>query len=95
MSPLHTVIDWQGISLSVEFTSNRFGTSVHHLEIHVLQPEGAVIPITDTGYRSHFFSEPLETVAEVETYLRTWLDSAALASDWKRRQEAARQFSLF
>lgn len=95
MSPLHTVIDWQGISLSVEFTPDWGMMSVHHLEIRVIEPEGAVIPITETGYRSHFFAEPLETTEDVVTYVRDWLDSAALAPDWKRRVQAARQLSLF
>ncbi len=94
MSPLHTIIDWQGISLSVDFTPN-WGVSVHHLEIHVIQPEGAAIPITDTGYRSHFFAEPLETVEDVVAYVRDWLDRTAKSPEWKRRQEAARQLSLF
>lgn len=95
MNPSHEIIDWQGINLSVDFRPEHFGPHVHHLEIHVLQPEGAALPITDTGYRSHFFSGPLDGFESAAEYVRRWLDSEAQSPQWKQRELEARQLRLF
>jgi len=95
VSPLRQTIDWQGITLSVGFTPNWHGTSIHHLELQVIAPEGAIITITETGYRSHFFSAWMETSEDVIDYARRWLDREANSPEWRRRAEAARQLSLF
>jgi hypothetical protein len=95
MSPAREIIDWQGIALSVEFTPNRYGANVHHIEIHVLQPEGAIIPVTDTGYRSHFFTDDVEPYGGPAGYVRAWLDRHAASPEWKRREMEARQLRLF
>jgi hypothetical protein len=95
MSKTHEVIDWQGISLSVDYSPNSFGTGVHHIEIRVLQPEGALIPVTDSGYRSHFFSEAVEHFGGPGGYVLAWLDHHAASPEWKRREAEARQLRLF
>lgn len=94
--------DWQGISLSVSFEANwlnmdgDFPYRTAHLEIRSIRPEGAPLPVTETGYRSHFVQA--EDVAELggpEAYVRAWLDDARCDPKWKARQDAARQMSLF
>jgi hypothetical protein len=95
MSKTHEIIDWQGISLSVDYTRSYFGAAVHHIEIRVLQPEGAVIPVTDTGYRSHFFSEAVEPFGGPGKYVLAWLDQEAASPEWKCREAEARQLRLF
>jgi len=89
------IIDWQGITLSVDYTPDRYGTGVHHLEIRVLQPLGAILPVTDTGYRSHFFSEEVEPYGGPAGYVRDWLDRHAASPEWKRQELASRQLRLF
>ena len=52
--------------------------------------------MTETGYRSHFIGA---TVIDEEggplAFARAWLDQAADTPEWKAREAAARQFSLF
>ena len=58
--------------------------------------EGFILPVTETGYRSHFL--PAATVEEFggpESYVSAWLDHEAKSPDWKKRKDAARQMSLF
>ena len=95
MSQVREIIDWQGVTLSVGYTANCYGVGVHHLEFQVLQPEGAILPVTDTGYRSHFFSDSVAPHGGPFGYARAWLDHHAASPEWKRREAEARQLRLF
>ncbi|MEI4235091.1 hypothetical protein [Roseovarius sp. D22-M7] len=54
------------------------------------------LPLTETGYRSHFLPGGIvEDYGGVEGYVRVWLDHEAESPDWKKRKDAARQMSLF
>lgn len=88
-------IDWQGIALSVTYRAHCYGRQVHQLEVRVVTPEGAILPVTDTGYRSHFFSDDLEAHGGLAAYVTAWLDQAATSPAWKSREQAARQLRLF
>ena len=58
--------------------------------------DDAQIPITETGYRSHFSpSGIVEEHGGPEAYVLAWLDHAAQSDAWKQKAEAARQLSLF
>ena len=89
------IIDWQGVTLSVDYAPDRYGVGVHHIEIRVLQPVGAILPVTDTGYRSHFFSGDVQELGGPASYVRAWLDSQAMSPEWKRRAFEAAQLQLF
>lgn len=84
--------DWQGIPIDVSVEENWLNSDTCHMEVRA--PEK--LPITETGYRSHFLSP--ETMAEFETpeaYVRAWLDEAAQSKEWKAHWEARKQLSLF
>jgi hypothetical protein len=95
MSPTEATMDWQGITLSVSYHPSYFGIGVHHLELRVIAPENAIIPVTETGYRSHFFNDDVEQYGGPLGYVRTWLDEAAQSAAWQHHVEAARQLKLF
>lgn len=95
MSTQSTIIDWHGVTLSVKCSPEKYGLNVHHLEVHVLEPKGARLPITDTGYRSHFFSDHVEDYGGPVAYVKAWLDEAAGEPDWIRHAEIERQLKLF
>jgi hypothetical protein len=86
-------IDWRGILIQVTFTEYR---DIDHLEILTLEPEGGAIPITETGYKSHFLpcgivqnhGGPLDYVME-------WLEAAATERSWIDANETAKQLCLF
>jgi hypothetical protein len=55
-----------------------------------------VIPVTETEYRSHFLPAGIvEEYGGPEDFVRAWLDHEAGSSNWKKREQAARQMSLF
>jgi hypothetical protein len=74
--------DWHGIAVSVSVSQPGWlnacrragGASFVHLEIHAAEP----LPITETGYVSHFvIEEALSAEGGPRLYVRTWLDVLA------------------
>lgn len=87
---------WQGIEIEATYWPSKWGTTAH-LEIRSIRPERAPLPITETGYRSHF--HPCGTVeangADVVAQVTAWLDEEAAKPAWRRYVGASRQLSLF
>lgn len=81
-------ITWRGVKLEITFTPEKFGM-VDHIEI---KAEGrAPLPVTETGYRSHFI--PRGTVAAhggAVAFVTAWLDHEAARIGW-----SGAQLSLF
>ena len=77
-------ITWRGIALEITFMPEKFGL-VDHIEI---MSEGrAPLPVTETGYRSHFI--PAETVAEhggAAGFVTAWLEHEAARTGWSGAQ---------
>ena len=72
------------------------GRRLAHLEVEAILPAKAELPVTETGYRSHFCDPAdIEEQGGPEAFARAWLDHEASRRAWKDRQEAARQMSLF
>ena len=96
-------LDWQGVTISVSYEADWLGMSKElsqfataHLEIEAVEPPKHPLPVTETGYRSHFVARGLvEQAGGPVAYVRAWLDHAAKAPAWKRQQEASRQLCLF
>lgn len=98
----HHEITWRGIRIALSYEprwlnlSDEYGLDTAHLEIEAVQPKRAMLPITETGYRSHFTSAA--TVASYGgpvAFVRAWLDEEAASPAWRRQAEAARQLALF
>ena len=91
--------DWEGIALTVNWTTCWLNTEVNghqvaHLE--VIADDRVSLPITETGYRSHFNScELVDGEGGAVAYVRKWLDVEAMTEKWRKHVEAARQLSLF
>ncbi len=92
---------WAGIDLEIRHCPNWFsmpedGFVTQHIEI---RSAGKVpLPITGTGYRSHFMNGE-QALAEFDNdpvaFVLCWLDEAAKSKEWQDQVDAARQFSLF
>lgn len=80
----HT-LNWRGVSLKATFDP---GFSGGHLEIQAANDQQ--LPITETGYRSHFMRGPSEIDAAggVEAYVLAWLDREAETSKWQSHLKA-------
>lgn len=95
--------DWQSITVAVSYEADWLGMSKEfsqfataHLEIEAIEPPKQALPVTETGYRSHFIARGvLEQAGGAIAYARAWLDHAAKAPAWKRQQGASRQLCLF
>lgn len=87
---------WQGIEIEARYWPLKWNV-VAHLEIRSIAPEGAPLPITSTGYRSHFHQPG--TIeghgGDVVAQVTAWLDEEAADREWQRYVEASRQGELF
>ena len=96
MEPQIYRFTWQGIEIEATYTPLKWKT-IAHLEIRSIKPEHAPLPITETGYRSHFHQPgTVEALGgDVIAQVIAWLDEEAAGREWKRYIEASRQGSLF
>jgi hypothetical protein len=95
-------ITWRGIVVEIGYEPSWLdlteinGTIKAHLDITAVQPERAPLPMTETGYRSHFpMQDDVADAGGPVSYVLAWLDHAAEDPAWKARQAAARQLTLF
>lgn len=98
-------IEWRGVTIETQFDpdwlglgeqKDTLGLGYAHLELRVVSPEGRAIPVTETGYRSHFLSQGMvEEAGGVEAYVIAWLDEAARDRRWLLAEEQRRQLDLF
>ena len=87
------ILDWRGILIRITFEPQRFAD---HLTVETLEPQRAPLPITETGYRSHFM--PKNMIGEGSdpaSYVEAWLDHAARGKSWVEQEAAIRQYALF
>lgn len=86
----------QNIKIEVLYFPLKFGV-ISHFEVRALNPRGAPLPITKTGYRSHFFHPESVDFSEcgVVAFITDWLDTEAEKPDWKECVEVTRQYALF
>ncbi|MEJ7927826.1 hypothetical protein WG908_13810 [Sphingobium sp. AN641] len=85
-------LTWHGITIRVVHTPRRW-SAIENLEIRSIAPAGAPLPITATGYRSHFI--PIGTVDVHGGDVVAQLDEEATKPDWRAHIEASRQGELF
>jgi len=88
---------WQGIEIEARYLANQYDV-IAHLEIETINPPRARLPITETGYKSHF--HPIGTIerdygGDVVACVTEWLNDKSKDKNWKRYVEANRQGELF
>tara|TARA_A100001391_G_scaffold153410_2_gene111251 strand:+ start:27366 stop:27656 length:291 start_codon:yes stop_codon:yes gene_type:complete len=87
---------WQNIEIEATYTPLKWNV-IAHLQIRSVKPEAAPLPITETGYRSHFH-QPGTIEAhggDVVGQVIAWLDEESESCEWKAYLEASRQYTLF
>ena len=89
---------WQGIEIEARYEPIDFHNVIAHLEIETINPPKVRLPITETGYKSHF--HPIGTIeklynGDVVAYVTAWLDDKANDKNWKQYVENSRQGKLF
>ena len=96
-------LDWRGITIEIAycpcwcFSVRRiYGYDQAHLAITSIDPERVPLPITETGYRSHFTNRAgIEAAGGPAAYVAEALDEAARSPGWLRHEAESRQGDLF
>lgn len=92
---IHTIV-WRGITVRITHHPDRFSCSFDHLEIQSVAPDRAALPITETGYKSHFLhANELASYGGPVAFVTAWLDHDAHSSAWQEAELSSRQLSLF
>lgn len=89
-------LTWSGIDIEITYWPLKWNT-ISHVEIRSLSPDRAPLPITETGFKSHFFQPSATPLSEVEiiTLVREWLDEEAQTTAWQQYVECSKQGELF
>ena len=87
---------WRDITCRVRRTPNYISKGWTHLELIVVTPKGAPVPITTTGYLSHFLDEDLlaKNGGPVAFFL-AWIEREARTPKWAKTEFKWRQLELF
>ena len=87
--------EWRGITCRVKHTPRYFDYA-DHVELFVVRLKGAILPITDTGYRSEFLSAAeLASAGGALAFITTLLEREAKTKRWQKRDFESRQLRLF
>ena len=88
---------WEGIEIEAIYVPRSWGGVIAHLEIESIQPPRAPLPITETGYKSHY--HPCGTVeangGDVVVQIIAWLDEEAAKPEWRAYVARSRLGELF
>ncbi len=86
---------WRDIFLTIREQADYIWPGQSHIEIHVVRPKRTILPITQTGYRSHFIgSEELSLAGGAVAFVTAWLDREAASRSWQRAEIKAQQLKL-
>ena len=81
-------IKWRGIGIEITFTPEKFGMTDH---IELLAADKSPLPVTETGYRSHFLQiGHVAAHGGAAAFVTAWLDHEAARAGW-----TGAQLSLF
>lgn len=86
-------LTWRDIEITIRYCPDSFA-SYAHLEIE--SACRSPLPITETGYRSHFTTRAqIEEAGGPVAFVESILDACASDKGWKAAEEARKQLSLF
>lgn len=96
-------LTWNGIQIEILYRPdaspafrNHTGHALAQLEIRSLAPEREPLPITETGYLSHFTARNIiEDAGGPAALVLAWLDHFAQSPVWKAKQISRQQLDLF
>ena len=96
-------ISREGISLRISYErdwlnmgEDRPEYSHAHIEVRSIAPDRAQLPITETGYRSHFLHPwEVEEAGGATAFVLGWLDDAARSPEWRATKAKLAQPDLF
>lgn len=93
-------LNWDGIDIEIRWARHWLDfddeTSMGHLEICSIGPEKHPLPMTETGYRSHFIhAQELDQHGGPENYVEAWLANESKSEAWIDCKAGFQQLALF
>lgn len=92
------MMNWRGIEIEARYKADSGCGVIAHLELRSINPPKARLPMTDTGYRSHYHSIGLienQYDGDVTAFVLQWLNAESKSKKWTQYVEAAKQLTLF
>ncbi len=87
---------WDGITLEISYEEDWLSGTSAHIQVRSIDPEREPLPITETGYRSHFCAPgDVTDHGGPVAYVMAWIDAEAETETWKKAKAARAQLSLF
>lgn len=95
-------IDWRNpvtnetVRIRITHARDYLSSGSDHIEVESITPKKAPLPITETGYRSHFLA-PLELInaGGPVTFVTAWIEQEAKGKAWYKAAAAKAQGDLF
>jgi hypothetical protein len=92
-APLIYRLQWDGIGVTVRHCPDQWNIIDH---IEVMSDNRVPLPITETGYRSHFLNKALiEPYGDAAAFVLAWLEEEARSAEWQTYKLGSQQLSLF
>jgi hypothetical protein len=94
-------ITWREIGIEITFEPNWLSTElsygrVAHLTITAINPARRALPITETGYLSHFTTaQIIADAGGPEAFVTDWLNATANDPAWEAAEASRAQLTLF
>lgn len=89
-------LTWQDIEIEVTYKPLEYDM-IAWLEVKSISPKAAPLPITETGYLSHYHQPGYIEAqgGDVVAFVTAWLDEEASTPQWQKYSEKIRQYDLF
>ena len=85
-------LEWEGVAIAVVHTPQAFSGPFDHIELRAEE----ILPVTETGYRSHFIHpEQLALFGDIPTFVTDWLNEWAKDPKWHERKFQSQQMEPF
>jgi hypothetical protein len=95
-TPASRVRRWEHVRYRVRHTPDYIIKGTDHIEVVVISPKKEPLPITETGYLSHFITDgSCRTVDAAVAFFAAWLDREAKTKRWQKLDQKRRQLDLF
>ena len=87
---------WRDKQITIRFERKFLGTSLISAHLQIESADRVPLPITETGYKSHFMSaEMIDAEGGPVAYVQAWLDDASTATEWRDAEINRAQLTLF
>ena len=96
--PVVVLLTWETITLECVLNPQWSSAvpDLAHLQIWSIKPDKAPLPITGTGYRSHFFRAAQHLDEEtLRAWVLSWIEEEAQSPAWTKQRKSLMQLSLF